>query len=56
VLVETLERMRDRTTRSLSQLPVELRTDGPKRPYPVKQSERLRELAARGEEAFQQHG
>jgi nicotinate phosphoribosyltransferase len=55
VLVETLERMRERTARSLSQLPVELRTDGPKRPYPVKQSEELRELAARGEEAFQQH-
>jgi nicotinate phosphoribosyltransferase len=55
VLTETLEQMRERTARSLASLPLELRREGPKQPYPVKQSEQLRELAARGEEAFQQY-
>jgi nicotinate phosphoribosyltransferase len=56
VLVETMEKMRERTRHSLGSLPVELRSAGPKPPYPVKHSERLRELAAAGEEALQQGG
>ncbi len=56
VLVESLEEMRERTARSLAALPVELRSKGPKPPYPVKHSEKLRGLAAAGEEALQQGG
>jgi nicotinate phosphoribosyltransferase len=56
VLAETLEEMRARTARSLAALPVELRSRGPKPRYPVRHSERLRELAAAGEKALQQGG
>jgi nicotinate phosphoribosyltransferase len=56
VLAETLEEMRARTARSLAALPVELRSKGPKPRYPVRHSERLRELAAAGEKALQQGG
>jgi nicotinate phosphoribosyltransferase len=56
VLVESLEEMRERTARSLAALPVELRSKGPKPPYPVKHSEKLRGLATTGEEALQQGG
>jgi len=55
VMTETLDRMRERTTRSLASLPVELRSRGPKPRYPVRHSDKLQELAARGEEAIQ-HG
>jgi hypothetical protein len=54
VMTETLDQMRERTTRSLASLPVELRSRGPKPRYPVRHSDKLRELAARGEEAIQQ--
>jgi len=54
VMTETLDRMRERTTRSLASLPVELRSRGPKPRYPVRHSDKLQELAARGEEAIQQ--
>ena len=41
VLAETLEEMRERTARSLRSLPLELRSQGEKPPYPVRHSERL---------------
>jgi hypothetical protein len=41
VLAETLEEMRERTARSLRSLPIELRSQGEKPPYPVRHSERL---------------
>ncbi|MFL5908814.1 MAG: nicotinate phosphoribosyltransferase, partial [Solirubrobacterales bacterium] len=50
VLTETLDQMRARTAHSLAALPVELRSQGEKPPYPVTHSEALRALAARGEE------
>ena len=56
VLAETLDEMRARTSRSLAQLPLQLRSPGRKPPFPVSHSERLRALAAAGEEAFQQRG
>jgi nicotinate phosphoribosyltransferase len=54
VLAETLEQMRERTARSLGSLPEELRSRDPKLRYPVSYSERLRALAAAGEEALEQ--
>jgi nicotinate phosphoribosyltransferase len=54
VMTETLDQMRERTTRSLTSLPVELRSRGPKPRYPVRHSDKLQELATRGEEAIQQ--
>jgi Nicotinate phosphoribosyltransferase C-terminal domain len=54
VMTETLDRMRERTARSLASLPVELRSRGPKPRYQVRHSDKLRDLAARGEEAIQQ--
>jgi nicotinate phosphoribosyltransferase len=53
VLTETLDQMRARTARSLAALPVELRSQGQKPPYPVTHSEALRALAARGEEGVE---
>jgi len=45
VLTETLEEMRERTGRSLRSLPLTLRNNGEKAPYPVRHSERLTEAA-----------
>jgi nicotinate phosphoribosyltransferase len=56
VLAETLEQMRERTARSLNALPVELRSEGERPPYPVRHSEALDALAAAGKEALQQRG
>src|SRR5262245_6055522 len=42
---ETLERMRERTRRSLDALPVALRSPGEKPPYPVRHSDGLTEAA-----------
>jgi nicotinate phosphoribosyltransferase len=53
VSAETLEEMRARTGRSLQALPIELRGTGEKPPYPVRHSDALRDLAARGEERVQ---
>jgi nicotinate phosphoribosyltransferase len=53
VHAETLEQMQARTARSLGSLPVGLRSPGEKPAYPVRHSETLRELAARGEEGLQ---
>ena len=62
---ETLEVMRDRTSRSIAALPPALRSKGPKPRYPVTHSERLTQAAATntaagsttaGEEAVQQRG
>jgi nicotinate phosphoribosyltransferase len=53
VLTETLDQMRARTARSLAALPVELRSQGQKPPYPVTHSEALHALAARGEEGVE---
>jgi nicotinate phosphoribosyltransferase len=55
-LAETMEDMRARTARSIASLPVELRSPGAKRRYPVRESDRLQALAAAGEEALQQRG
>jgi nicotinate phosphoribosyltransferase len=43
VHAETLEDMRERTGRSLRSLPIALRSNGEKSPYPVRHSERLTE-------------
>jgi nicotinate phosphoribosyltransferase len=62
VLSEPLERMRERTRRSLDSLPVELRSKGPKPRYPVSRSAELERAAAAsvsaaaGEEALQERG
>jgi nicotinate phosphoribosyltransferase len=53
VLAETMEEMRQRAARSLRQLPIHLRSQGEKPPYPVRLSEGLRASAARGEEAVE---
>jgi nicotinate phosphoribosyltransferase len=55
-LAETMEDMRARTARSIESLPAELRSQGPKSRYPVRESEALQALAAAGEEALQQRG
>src|SRR5829696_6052509 len=44
VLAESLDRMRERTARSLALLPVELRSKGHKPPYRVRHSEELQRL------------
>jgi hypothetical protein len=48
-----MEEMRQRAARSLRQLPIHLRSQGEKPPYPVRLSEGLRASAARGEEAVE---
>jgi nicotinate phosphoribosyltransferase len=50
VAAETMEEMRARTRRSIESLPDALRSPGEKPRYPVRHSDRLLELAARGEE------
>jgi nicotinate phosphoribosyltransferase len=56
VLAETMEEMRKRARESVRALPVELRRAGRKPTYPVRISNSLRNLATRGEEAFEQRG
>jgi nicotinate phosphoribosyltransferase len=41
VMAESMDRMRERTRRSLASLPPGLRGEGPKQPYPVRHSEKL---------------